>query len=126
MSSKKIAFFTIASKNYLPYARTLFASLEAVYPNAGFFLCLADKVDGYFSPSDENFKIVEAEHIGIPDFNAFAYRYDIMEFNTATKPFMFRYLFDNSEYDAIFIRPVDAGCVTVFHQLFNIFKIQIS
>ena len=53
-----------------------------------------------------DWKVVEAETLGIPDFRCFSFRYDIMGVNTATKPFMFRYLFDELGYEvALYFDP---------------------
>ena len=39
--------------------------------------------------------------MAIPDFRCFSFRYDIMELNTAVKPYMFRYLLDELDYDVV-------------------------
>jgi glycosyltransferase involved in cell wall biosynthesis len=44
--------------------------------------------------------VVPAHSIDIPDFKSFAFRYDVMEFNTAVKPYMFSNLF-NCGYDQV-------------------------
>jgi len=96
-----VCVFTIASKNYLAYVRVLTASLAKVHPEYKLYLCLADRIDGHFDESLEPYIIVEAEQLGIPNFGDFVLRYDIMEFNTAVKPFMFRWLFDNADHDIV-------------------------
>lgn len=101
-----IGVFTIASKNYLAYVRVLLRSVARIHPEYKLFLCLADRVDGYFNPDDEPYTIVPAAELGIANFEDFSFRYDIMEFNTAVKPFMFRWLFDNTALDAaIYLDP---------------------
>lgn len=101
-----IGVFTIASKNYLAYVRVLLQSVARIHPEYKLFLCLADRVDGYFEPDREPYTVVTAAQLGIPDFQDFSLRYDIMEFNTAVKPFMFRWLFDNTDLDAaIYLDP---------------------
>ena len=97
----KIGVFSIVSKNYLAYARVLMESIAQVHPEYSRFLCLADRVDGYFDPKQELFQLVQADQIGIPFFYDMTLRYDIMEFNTAVKPFMFLWLFENTDLDAI-------------------------
>lgn len=96
-----IGVFTIASKNYLAYVRVLLESVARIHPEYKLFLCLADRVDNHFDPSKEPYSVVLADQIGIPGFADFTLRYDIMEFNTAVKPFMFRWLFDNTDLDAV-------------------------
>ncbi len=96
-----ISVFTIAAKNYLAYVRVLLDSIRRLHPEYKLFLCLADRVDGRFEPKDEGYSIVTAEDLRIPNFVDFSLRYDIMEFSTAVKPFMFRWLFENTESDAV-------------------------
>lgn len=102
----RIALFTIVSKNYLSYARVLLSSVAAVHPEYRLFLCLVDRVDGYFDPAQEAYQVVEARDIGIPSFLDMTIRYDIMELNTAVKPFMFKWLLENQDFDAaIYLDP---------------------
>ncbi|MFZ5638490.1 MAG: glycosyltransferase [Pseudomonadota bacterium] len=88
-----LVFFTICSKNFLAYARTLHASVMAQHPDATFFVALCDRIDGMIDPADEPFEIVVPEQLAIPDFAGMAERYNITELNTAIKPFVFEYLF---------------------------------
>ena len=97
----KIGVFTIASKNYLAYARTLLASVASQHPEYRRYLCLVDKVDGYFDPLKEEFELVEAEQLGVDTLWDMSIRYDVMELNTAVKPFMIRWLLENFDLDAV-------------------------
>ena len=97
---KRLAIFTICSNNYLPFARVLFASARRHHPQAALFLCLADRIAGPPDPGDSAWTAVAAETLAIPDFASLAFRYDIMEFNTALKPFMFLHLLDERGFDA--------------------------
>ncbi|MEO7934889.1 MAG: glycosyltransferase [Dokdonella sp.] len=85
-------FFTIASRNYLAYALTLMRSVAEHYPDAPRYLILADRDDGDAALIDAPFVTIPAEALDLPDFDAFAFRYSIMEFNTAIKPYAFAYL----------------------------------
>jgi hypothetical protein len=96
----KIAAFTIASKNYLAYARVLLNSVAEHHPEFKLFLCLVDEVDGYFDPTAEAYHVIPAAEIGIPSFLDMTLRYDIMELNTAVKPFMLRWLLRSQQFDA--------------------------
>jgi len=112
-----IGVFTIASKNYLAYVRVLMESVARVHPEYQLFLCLADQVDGYFDSENESYTIIETERLGIPCFNDLTLRYDIMEFNTAVKPFMFRWLFDNTDLDAVIYLDPD---IQIFSRFLNL------
>ena len=85
-------FFTIASRNYLAYALTLMQSIAEHHPDALTYLILADRDDGDPTFADTRFTTIPAEALALPDFDAFAFRYDIMEFNTAIKPYAFAHL----------------------------------
>lgn len=98
---QKIGVFSIVSKNYLAYARVLFNSLQEIHPEYRRYLCLADTVGDYFQPGRENFEVVEASRLGIPHFRDMTLRYDVMEFNTAVKPFMIQWLFANTDLDVV-------------------------
>ena len=97
----RLAIFTICSNNYMPFARVLFDSLSRHHPEAALFLCLADRAldrPGFYG---DRCTMIEAEDLSIPDFPGFAFRYDIMEFNTALKPFMFLHLLEDRGFDAV-------------------------
>lgn len=85
-------FFTIASRNYLAYAITLMQSVAARYPDAPRYLILADRGDDDDALAAAPFKTIAADALALPDFDAFAFRYTIMEFNTAIKPYAFAHL----------------------------------
>ncbi|MEO8459458.1 MAG: glycosyltransferase [Dokdonella sp.] len=85
-------FFTIASRNYLAYAMTLMQSIAALYPDAPRYLILADRDENDVALVGAPFITIPAEALALPDFDAFAFRYNIMEFNTAIKPYAFAHL----------------------------------
>ncbi|AFZ52759.1 glycosyltransferase [Cyanobacterium aponinum] len=101
LTNKKRAIFTICSNNYLPYARILFHSLQKYHPSDQIYLCLADKKDPLFPLEINNVNIIEGEELNIPNFHDFAFRYDIMEFNTALKPFMMQLLIEKYNFDQV-------------------------
>ena len=88
MAVHNLAIFTICSNNYMPMAKVLMQTARQHHPNATLFLCLADKLlpDPEFYPPD--CQVLVAEDLEIPEFPQFAFRYDVMEFNTALKPYM--------------------------------------
>ncbi|MDR2841296.1 MAG: hypothetical protein LBV75_08600 [Paludibacter sp.] len=87
----KIAF-TICSNNYLSQAKVLCNSLTEHNPDYRFIIGLCDKktdiVDYQcFAPAE----IIEVERIGIANFDWMTQHYDIVELNTAIKPYYFEY-----------------------------------
>ncbi len=115
-----VAIFTIASKNYLAYARTLMDSVAAHQPDADRFVLLVDRIDGCFDPSKENFKVVEIEDLDIPAKESFFFKYDITELNTATKPFFLEYLFAEFGYDKVIYFDPDILLIRGLGDLFGL------
>jgi len=87
-----LVFFTIVSRNYLAYALTLMQSVAAHHPDSRRYLCLADARANDPTLDTDLFETVAIDQLGLPSFDAFVFRYDIMELNTAVKPYMFEWL----------------------------------
>ncbi|MFM9847218.1 MAG: glycosyltransferase [Hyphomicrobiaceae bacterium] len=96
-----MAFFTICSRNFLAYARSLFQSLKAHHPEAAFFVALCDRPDPPFVAAEEPFAFVYLDDLDLPHWQEMAERYNITEFNTAIKPFVFRHLMTRNVADTI-------------------------
>jgi hypothetical protein len=92
--SVDIAACTIISKNYIALARTLVDSFQNFHPDVPFFVLLVDQVDGYFEPERERFYLVGTDELDIPDKDSFCFKYNILELNTAVKPYFLSYLFN--------------------------------
>ena len=101
MHRDRVAIFTICSNNYLPFAHVLFGSVRRFHPEADLFLCLADRLLDTPGLIDGDLTVIEAHLLSIPNFPSFAFRYNIMEFNTALKPFMFLHLIEQCGYSSI-------------------------
>jgi hypothetical protein len=86
------AIFTIVSKNYLAFARTLMQSVRAHHPEMARFVILVDRVDGVFEPEAEDFTIVTSDLLPIPRSRWFHFKYNVLELNTAVKPFAIEHL----------------------------------
>ena len=85
---------TIISKNYIALARTLADSFHRFHPDIPFFVLLVDRVDGYFQPERERFVLVGMNELDIPDMESFCFKYNILELNTAVKPYFLSHLSD--------------------------------
>jgi glycosyltransferase involved in cell wall biosynthesis len=95
IATGSLAFCTIVSKNYLAQARVLAESLARHYCNSPLFVLLADRIDDYFDPSIEPFRVIEIEELLIPDLPRFCFQYSVLELNTAAKPYFLEYLFQS-------------------------------
>ena len=119
-NNSKRAIVTICSGNYFPYARILLSSLQTYHPEASLFLCLADK------PNKVELKlpkveIIPAEHLNIPNFDDFAFRYDIMEFNTAVKPFVMQWLIEDRGFEEVVYLDPDIELFAPMNPVFEAF-----
>lgn len=94
-------FFTIVSRNYLAYALTLMSSVAKHHPESRRYLCLADEPAGDPALQTDLFETVPIRQLDLPHFEAFVFRYDIMELNTAVKPYMFAWLRARHPQDGI-------------------------
>ncbi|OHB72633.1 MAG: hypothetical protein A2W23_10030 [Planctomycetes bacterium RBG_16_43_13] len=84
---------TIISKNYLPFARTLADSFMMYHPDAKFFVLMVDKIDGYFDPSKEKFSLIELDELdNVEHKEQMFFKYNVVESNTAMKPFFLEYI----------------------------------
>lgn len=98
------AYFTICSRNYLAYALTLQQSLKRHAPGSPFFIYLADAPLDPSEAPDAN--IIPASEIGLPDLLDMAFRYTVMEFNTAIKADCFLDLLTRRGFEAaIYLDP---------------------
>ena len=95
----KTGCFTICSRNYLAYALTLRDSLYAAEPDLDFRIFLADAP--LEEPAPEGVEIIPVSELGAGEMRDMSFRYSVIEFNTAVKPFCCDYMFDRAGYDAV-------------------------
>src|SRR5260221_2655754 len=99
--------FTIAARNYLGLVTVLFNSVKAHCGDVKFCCFVVDGFD-----SDEEIPIalrgsvVDCRKLGVPRFEEMAFKYDVVEFSTALKPFIFRHIFKVEGYSrAVYLDP---------------------
>jgi len=89
-----ITVFTLCSTNYLAHAKTLGDSLRQYNPDYHFVLGIVDRLPAEIEPSFlAPYEVIQVEELGIEGFDEMVQRYDVVELNTAVKPFYFEYLF---------------------------------
>ena len=96
-----IVFFTIVARNYVAYARTLCQSIARHHPDSRIYVGLSDRHGDGVDLGGNDFQVVMVGQLDLPNLEQFAFRYDVMEFSTAIKPYMFRWLFRNSGADKV-------------------------
>jgi glycosyltransferase involved in cell wall biosynthesis len=101
----KTAFFTISAKNYLAHSRTLLSSLQGNSMGADTFLFLVDDHQGFFDPIDEEFQIVPATELGLPQGRWFFFKYSVLELSTAIKPWCFEWLMARGYEKIVYLDP---------------------
>jgi glycosyltransferase involved in cell wall biosynthesis len=100
--AKPFAACSIASNNYLAYATVWAESFREHHPEAELFVCLVDRPNPAVDYQSLPFRVLFAQDLGIPAFDNFAFRYDILELNTAVKPFLLTQLRDRFGFDRAF------------------------
>jgi hypothetical protein len=85
---------TIVSLNYLPYARVLCDSFLRFHPDYKFYVLLVDRLPADIDVTRERFELIPVEGLGIPDFPSVAFKYDILELNTAVKPTFLKHILE--------------------------------
>ena len=87
---RKTAVVTIASENYFAQVQTLLQSLQETNPQWDRFFAVVDNPDEdlYQALTLTDTGLITLEELDIPDLNDMKFRYDIMELNTAIKPFV--------------------------------------
>jgi glycosyltransferase involved in cell wall biosynthesis len=83
---------TIVANNYLAYARVFSRSFLEQHPDGKVFVLIVDRPHPGLRYEDEPFETVFAEDLGIPGFPHYAFRYSILELNTAVKPWFLLHL----------------------------------
>ncbi|MBK8137136.1 MAG: glycosyltransferase [Chloroflexi bacterium] len=112
--------FTIISKNYLASARVLMRSIRALHPTLSLVTVLVDEIDGSFEPDHEPFQVLLASELGIPRWRHFSMKYDIMELNTAVKPYAIQVLMEKHKAKRVIYFDPD---IQVFSRLDTIFEL---
>ncbi len=114
---QRTAIFSICSNNYVPQAEVFFDSARCHHPEADLYLGLADESTGKQDyPPD--IRVLPADQLGIPDFRSVAFGYDIMEFNTAIKPYVMLKLFQLGYTQVLYFDPD----ILIFRRLDSIFE----
>lgn len=96
---------TIVSLNYLSYARTVCESYLELHPDHTFYVLLVDRIPNDVDLRREKFQIVLVEELGIANFESIAFKYDILEFNTAVKPTFLKSLLSRGVDELIYFDP---------------------
>lgn len=113
----KTAVFTIASRNYFAFVRTLMDSLEQTNAAWDRYVAVADQITPDFEQFTRNFQLISLEQLKLPDWKKMMFRYSIMEFNTDVKPYVFTMLFEKMGYDRVIYLDPDIYVYQPMHEV---------
>lgn len=107
--------FTIVARNYLGQASVLFNSILKQCSNVRFCCFVADGFDNDSEiPEELRNSVFDCRKLGIPYFEEMAFRYDVVEFSTSLKPYIFRYILEVEGHEkAVYFDPD----IKLFHDL---------
>jgi hypothetical protein len=98
---------TIVSANYLAYARVLGESVARHEPGMTFKVLVVDRAtpDIRRAVEDSGLDVTYAEDLGLANFAALAFKYELVELNTALKPTFLKRLFIIGHEAVIYLDP---------------------
>ncbi|MBL7703548.1 MAG: hypothetical protein JNM14_14955 [Ferruginibacter sp.] len=98
--------FTIVARNYLSFAFTLADSLREQNSGADFTIFLVDGKEGVPQHFFEKYSIELVDKEIVPAITDMSFKYNVTEYSTAVKPFVFSHLFNKKQYaKAIYVDP---------------------
>lgn len=102
-----IFVFTIAARNYLGQVSVLFNSVRERCGNIKFCCFVVDGFDDSSEiPSLLEGHVFDCRHLGVAHFEEMAFKYDVVEFCTALKPYVFEHIFESTEFTrAVYFDP---------------------
>jgi hypothetical protein len=96
------AVFTIVAKNYFSLAKAMIDSIKSYHPeDLEFIIVIADELEDKTSFIGEGYELLLANSIGIEHYEDMSFKYDVTEFCTSVKPFVFEYLFEKENYEKL-------------------------
>lgn len=104
-SSTKLAFFTVVSNNYLHFARTLLQTVSRHHPSADVYCVIVDRDLGPSLEYSDEFSVLRMEELKIPGLRYMVFQYNILELNTAVKPWAFETLLNKGYESVIYLDP---------------------
>jgi hypothetical protein len=102
-----ICIATIVSANYLAYARTLEESVRRHQPGVAFRVLIVDRPTEQVreAVARSGLEAVYAGELGLPDFPQIAFKYELVELNTALKPTFLKTLFAQGFDKVLYLDP---------------------
>lgn len=99
------AVFTVVSNNYLHFARTLLQTVAKHHPNADIYCVIVDKNFEPASMYSNEFTVLSMQDLNIPDLQQMIFQYDVLELNTAVKPWAFEAILNKGYETVVYFDP---------------------
>ena len=99
------AIVTIVSNNYLHFARTLMQSVAQQHPQADRYCVIVDRDAAPAAALSDEFQPLALDLLQLPDGDNFLFQYNILELNTAVKPWALAYLMARGYQNVVYIDP---------------------
>jgi len=115
----KIAF-TLCSNNYLGAAKVLIQSLKAYHADFKLFIGLVDELDESVDYSIFGCTVLTADKIALPEhIKELSRKFNIVELNTAVKPFYFKHFFFKEGAQQVVYLDPDIQVFGRMHEVLN-------
>lgn len=112
-------FFTLCSKNYLSQATVLYNSFKHHHPQVRFIIGLVDVLTPSEKEQFSSYDIIEMDSLKEPAFESMKARYNIVELNTAVKPYYINYFFKSLHAQKVVYLDPDILVLSKFDNLLN-------
>lgn len=99
------AVVTIVSNNYLHFARTLMQSVAEQHPEADRYCVVVDRDTQHATALIAEFQPLMLSQLKLPDGEDFFFQYNVLELNTAIKPWALEHLIRKGYRNVVYIDP---------------------
>ena len=100
-----LAIVTIVSNNYLHFARTLLQSVAQHHPEAQRYCVIVDRDLSHAQTLADEFSLLSLDQLDLPDGDAFLFQDNVLELNTAVKPWALQHLMEKGHQRVLYIDP---------------------
>ncbi len=114
--------FTIVAKNYLSFALTLGDSLIQQDKNLDFYIFIVDDLAGVPTELATKYKTIIVNETIVPSHLEMAFKYNVTEYSTAIKPYVFNSLFHKNEYEKIIYSDPDIYFYQSPNNIYNLLE----
>jgi hypothetical protein len=114
--------FTIVAKNYLSFALTLGDSLIQQDKNLDFYIFIVDDLAGVPTELATKYKTIVVNETIVSSHLEMAFKYNVTEYSTAIKPYIFSYLFNNNKHEKIIYSDPDIYFYQPPNNIYNLLE----